>query len=246
MFGYVLKVIFVWWCHDATLCCAMLCFVMLWCAMLCYVVLWYVVTRFDALRYYMSCYDMLRFGRHVLRAFGVWYDALCYVNAMLCYVMLHIPYERTYDRRDWGCWPTTASTCVYVANFEITGPLQRNNMFINANHCRFLWPIDPPSFNPGAKQWQLQAAGCNSVSIYVIYRLAEASWGGPYGKTEIIMFQMKSYHEFANLNLMKMKMKRNEQLWPGRKKESVTMEIATHRKQFPITCSDWAFSSKEL
>ena len=29
-------------------------------------------------------------------------------------------------------------------------------------------------------------------------------------------------------------------------KENVTMEIATHRKQFPITCSDLVFSSKEL
>ena len=28
----------------------------------------------------------------------------------------------------------------------------------------FLWPIDPPSFNPGAWQGQLQTAGCNSVS----------------------------------------------------------------------------------
>ena len=26
----------------------------------------------------------------------------------------------------------------------------------------FLWPIDPPSFNPGAWRWQLQTAGCNS------------------------------------------------------------------------------------
>ena len=37
--------------------------------------------------------------------------------------------------------------------------------------------------------------------------------------TEIIISQMKSYHEFANLNFMKKNAKRNEQLRRGRKRK---------------------------
>ena len=126
---------------------AMSCEVMMRHAVLCYVMLWHALTHYRTICYVMICCGMSCATRLFYVTYvGVWYDALSYVRAMLWDVMLHIPYVRTYDRRDWGCWPTTASTCVYVAKFAITIPLQRNSIFINANHCRILWPIDPPSF----------------------------------------------------------------------------------------------------
>ena len=63
------------------------------------------LTHYGAIHYVVQ-HDMLRYVRHVLRTVCyvvVCYAALCHVRAMLFYVMLHIPYVRTYDRRDWGC-----------------------------------------------------------------------------------------------------------------------------------------------
>ena len=56
-------------------------------------------------------------------------------------------------------------------------------------------------------------------------------------------FQLDLYNEFApGANHTRNQLKNAGAIG----KESITMEIATHRKQFAITCSDLVFSSKEL
>ena len=118
----------------------------------------------------------------------------------------------------------------------------------------FLWPIDPPSFNPGAWQWELQTAGCNSYKVYdsfcdqLIRRASILEHGNGNCKPQAVI-QYQSLWFF---------------LWPidppsfnpgawrwqlqtaGCNSVSNSMIYRFARKQFPITCSDLAFSSEEL